>query len=189
MATAGNPLDAPTINAMIARDAAQLVEMRYTFEQRYNDFNQNYSQATQLTALGITAATDQANITALYGAFSRLVQWMTAATPLPAAQDMLYAARGVLWLSGTSALASQIKSDAATLLQFWRWLSIRSGEWDQNANTAALLNLYNIYDSNAQQQILAVQGVMHNCLTVLTAGVLASAVDMMAPCRAVLGVS
>lgn len=189
MTSAGNPLDSPTINASIARDAAQFVEMRYVFEERYNDFNQNYSMPAQMAALGISVAADQNAVTALYGAFIRLVRWMTAYSPLPDAQDMQYAARAVVWLTETGALITQVKADAKLLLWFHRWCAMRYGEWNQNANSPALLTACGISDATCQNQIIAVQGAMNNCLAVMSGGTLNAPTDMVYACRAVLGVS
>lgn len=70
---AGNTLDAAHINAQIAQDSIYMIDFYHWLKTRYQVWNENAGNATQLTTAGVTVTTDQNQIIAVIGDMNRLI--------------------------------------------------------------------------------------------------------------------
>lgn len=70
---AGNPLDASHINAQIAADATYMIDFYHWLKTRYQVWNENAGNTTQLNNAGVTISTDQNQIIAVIGDMNRLI--------------------------------------------------------------------------------------------------------------------
>lgn len=71
---AGTAITVAAINSQIAQDAAWMMEFYHQLKTRYQVWNENAGNATQLSAAGMTTAADQNQVIAVVGDMNRLIQ-------------------------------------------------------------------------------------------------------------------
>lgn len=70
---AGYALTAAAINSQIAQDAIHMHELYLWLKQRYQVWNENAGNSTQLSTAGITVTSDQNQIIAVVADMNRLI--------------------------------------------------------------------------------------------------------------------
>lgn len=86
---AGNVLNAQNINNQIAADAIYMTDFYHWLKTRYQVWNENAGNATQLTTAGVTVTTDQNQIIAIIGDMNRLIS-MFEGTAVASTENVIF---------------------------------------------------------------------------------------------------
>lgn len=186
---AGNSLTTAIVNTQIASDAAQMKTQYYQWKRWYDYYAQNYSSTAQLSAAGITNATDQTIFQNLTNDLSKLINLFSGGT-IPPQTNFLYDVEAVhAWKYSTISLEAEYAQVASYLLDTYYWWQARYASWNTNAPQATLTAAPLSFSTADATTITNVTACMNTLATLFNSGTaLASAINMLGRVEAVLGV-